>query len=74
MHNNILIEACDRPEILERIFRVIRHRGFKINKIESEFKQNKYEIKLVISSERLVSNLITQLEKLYDVTKVTLID
>lgn len=66
------IEANDKPVLVERILRVVRHRGFTIKQIlatqnhESKIAQ----IELVVDSDRPITLITNQVEKLWDVTNV----
>lgn len=62
--------ANARPETLERILRVVRHRGFRLVSLNAE--QNEAQLQLVINvqSPRDISLLINQLTKLEDVVSV----
>ncbi|MGV3345744.1 acetolactate synthase 2 small subunit [Enterobacteriaceae bacterium LUAb1] len=67
--HQLSVEASFRPEILERILRVIRHRGFQVcmmNMVSSD-STNRITIDLTVVSHRPVSLLLTQLNKLTDV-------
>lgn len=61
-----------RPEVLERILRVIRHRGFRVLSLNVETNESVLTIQLTLMSERAVTLLIAQLEKLFDVESVTI--
>ncbi|WP_345292070.1 acetolactate synthase 2 small subunit [Kangiella marina] len=57
---------------LERILRLIRHRGFKVNYClaRDESLENGMSVTLQLSSERSIDNLYHQLHKLVDVVEV----
>lgn len=67
------IKANDKPVLLERILRVIRHRGFVIKKVDAtqNHHSNIATIAIIVDSDRPISILINQIEKLWDVTTVT---
>lgn len=63
------IEARFRPEVLERILRVTRHRGFQVNAISMSqvLGGNNVSIELTVNSQRPLNLLCSQLIKLADV-------
>ncbi|PKH19625.1 acetolactate synthase 2 small subunit [Enterobacterales bacterium CwR94] len=70
--HQLSIEARFRPEILERILRVVRHRGFKVcaMNMNSPTNSESINIELTVASQRSVDLLSTQLSKLMDVACV----
>lgn len=62
--------ARHRPEILERLLRVIRHRGFIVIKMDMELIEDKVQIQFAVKSERALELLLNQLEKLPDVVEI----
>ena len=69
------IKADDKPVLLERVLRVIRHRGF-IVKQEAGTQNHESKIASVditVDSERPISFLVNQIEKLWDVRTVDVI-
>ena len=56
------------PEVLERVLRVARHRGFKVEQLEWQYETG--ELVVTVSSERAIFLLINQLAKLVDVKEV----
>ncbi|TDQ56624.1 acetolactate synthase small subunit [Mesocricetibacter intestinalis] len=71
MQNNLLsLSANYRPETLERILRVIRHRGFGLLALEMQTADNKIHLNMQVSSQRPLHLLVNQLVKLYDVEQV----
>lgn len=69
----ISISAQWRPETLERILRVVRHRGFVVVDLQSRLENQQVKMELTVQSERALSLLTNQLTKLYGVTDVTVI-
>ncbi|TCP94857.1 acetolactate synthase small subunit [Cricetibacter osteomyelitidis] len=65
--------AHHRPEVLERILRVVRHRGFVITEMTMQLKDEKVQLDFSVKSDRTSSLLVNQLVKLYDVETVELI-
>ncbi|KAB8312667.1 acetolactate synthase 2 small subunit [Erwinia endophytica] len=72
MQHQLSIEARCRPEILERILRVVRHRGFRVCAMNmvSGVDTDNINIELTVASQRSVDLLSTQLSKLMDVACV----
>ena len=69
----ISISAQWRPETLERILRVVRHRGFVAVDLQSHLENQQVKMELTVQSERALSLLTNQLTKLYGVTYVSVI-
>lgn len=59
-----------RPEVLERVLRLTRHRGFRIAQMEMTTHDANLVINMTVESERAIELLSRQLEKLLDVTLV----
>ncbi|WP_109079112.1 acetolactate synthase 2 small subunit [Aggregatibacter kilianii] len=70
MEHQIELTAQHRPEVLERILRVARHRGFTVTKMEMELIDDKVRLKFTVKSDRTLELLVSQLEKIYDVIEV----
>ncbi|CAH0291639.1 acetolactate synthase 2 regulatory subunit [bacteria symbiont BFo1 of Frankliniella occidentalis] len=72
MQHQLSIEARFRPEILERILRVVRHRGFQVcaMNMASLVNSDNINIEMTVASQRSVDLLSTQLSKLMDVACV----
>ncbi|GAA3542390.1 acetolactate synthase 2 small subunit [Zobellella aerophila] len=70
--HNLQIETQFRPEVLERVLRLTRHRGFRVDDMEMSTSVDcqKLNIRVTVSSERPIQLLSRQLEKLMDVTRV----
>ena len=66
------VKAHYRPEILERILRVVRHRGFRVTTMTmgQPAEADAISIDMTVSSLRSVDLLSVQLTKLMDVTSV----
>ncbi|MDC0610876.1 acetolactate synthase 2 small subunit [Vibrio sp.] len=66
------IKADDKPVLLERVLRVVRHRGFIIKQVAAT--QNHASkiasVEIIVDSDRPISTLINQIEKLWDVQTV----
>ncbi|WP_427833053.1 acetolactate synthase 2 small subunit [Actinobacillus pleuropneumoniae] len=65
---DLTLKAEKRPETLERILRVVRHRGFEVVTLSAQNNGNQFEITLSVQSERAIELLTHQLSKLIDVT------
>lgn len=72
LNYQLTIQACSRPEMLERILRVVRHRGFRVTAINmTSLAQNEQMvIQLTVISERPLELLVNQLEKLLYISQV----
>lgn len=62
-----VIKANKRPETLERLLRVIRHRGFEVLSLHAENHGSEITLKVTVQSERSLELLFNQLVKLPDV-------
>ncbi|UAJ65265.1 acetolactate synthase 2 small subunit [Candidatus Schneideria nysicola] len=69
---SLSIESRYCPEMIERILRVVRHRGFELCALNViPFYSTKIvNIYLTVSSRRSVELLVTQLSKLIDVQSI----
>ena len=67
MEHQIELTAQHRPEVLERILRVIRHRGFTVTQMNMQLIDDKVRLKFTVKSDRTLDLLVSQLEKLPDV-------
>ena len=70
MEHQIDLTAQHRPEVLERILRVIRHRGFTVTQMEMQLIDDKVRLKFTVESDRTLELLVSQLEKIYDVVEI----
>lgn len=68
---DLTVKATKRPETLERILRVVRHRGFEVLTLNLNSLDNEFELKLSVQSSRAVGLLTHQLNKLIDVTQIS---
>ena len=59
-----------RPEVLERVLRVVRHRGFALCALNMEQDCQQLRITVTVESERPIQQLWSQLVKLVDVSRV----
>ncbi|WP_252178586.1 acetolactate synthase 2 small subunit [Endozoicomonas sp. 4G] len=71
-HFALTIQCRKTPEVMERLLRVVRHRGFELQR----FSMTSAECGKIVSadlevcSERSIEMLTRQIEKLYDVLQV----
>ena len=70
MERQIKLTAQHRPEVLERILRVVRHRGFTVTQMDMQLIDDKVRLKITVKSDRTLELLVSQLEKLPDVIEI----
>ena len=70
MEHQIDLPAQHRPEVLERIIRVVRHRGFTVTQMDMQLIDDKVRLKFTVKSDRTLELLVSQLEKLPDVIEM----
>ena len=70
MEHQIDLTAQHRPEVLERILRVVRHRGFTVTQMDMQLIDGKVRLKFTVKSDRTLDLLVSQLEKLPDVIEI----
>ena len=70
MEHQIELTAQHRPEVLERILRVVRHRGFTVTQMDMQLIDEKVRLKFTVKSDRTLDLLVSQLEKLPDVIEM----
>ena len=66
----LTLQAQWRPEVLERILRVVRHRGFRLVQLEMNSSETQIELAFKAAGERPIENLVSQLDKLFDVQQI----
>ena len=66
----IEVVAQHRIEVLERILRIVRHRGFIVTKMVMELIDGKVRLKFTVKSDRTLDLLVNQLVKLPDVVTI----
>ena len=59
-----------RPEVLERVLRVIRLRGFTVTNMEMALVETQVPLKITVKSDRTFDLLVNQLVKLPDVIEI----
>lgn len=69
-HYTFELTAQHRPEVLERVLRVIRLRGFTVTNMDMALVETKVQIKITVKSDRTFDLLVNQLAKLPDVLNI----
>ncbi|MFQ9134763.1 MAG: acetolactate synthase 2 small subunit [Haemophilus parainfluenzae] len=64
------LTAQHRPEVLERVLRVIRLRGFTVTNMDMAMVETKVQLKITVKSDRTFDLLVNQLAKLPDVIEI----
>ncbi|GLQ71929.1 acetolactate synthase 2 small subunit [Vibrio penaeicida] len=66
------IKADDKPVLLERVLRVVRHRGFIIRQVAAtqNHESKVASVEIIVDSDRPISMLVSQIEKLWDIRSV----
>ena len=66
------IKADDKPVLLERVLRVIRHRGFIIKQVAAtqNHESKIASVEIIVDSDRPITTVINQIEKLWDIRTV----
>ena len=62
--------AQHRPEVLERVLRVIRLRGFTVTNMDMTLVESQVQLKITVKSDRTFDLLVNQLAKLPDVMEI----
>ena len=62
--------AQHRPEVLERVLRVIRLRGFTVTNMDMALVDTQVRLKITVKSDRTVDLLVNQLAKLPNVIEI----
>ena len=64
------LTAQHRPEVLERVLRVIRLRGFTVINMDMALIETQVQLKITVKSDRTFDLLVNQLAKLPDVIEI----
>ena len=76
MEYSLSLTTRAQADTLERILRVTRHRGFRVQSLNMELHSSganqQQSMQLIVSSERPLALLLTQLNKLIDVHNIEL--
>ncbi|AQS38269.1 acetolactate synthase, small subunit [Shewanella psychrophila] len=68
MSYQLSLTLMQQPEVLERVLRVVRHRGFKVTKMNMQLEGDQsVQLAMQVESERAIELLTNQLDKLFDV-------
>ena len=62
--------AQHRPEVLERVLRVIRLRGFTVTNMNMALVETQVQLKITVKSDRTFDLWVNQLAKLPDVIEI----
>ena len=62
--------AQHRPEVLERVLRVIRLRGFTVTNLDMALVDTQVRLKITVKSDRTFDLLVNQLAKLPNVIEI----
>ncbi len=62
--------AQHRPEVLERVLRVIRLRGFTVTNMDMALVETQVQLEITVKSDRTFDLLVNQLTKLPDVIEI----
>ena len=62
--------AQHRPEVLERVLRVIRLRGFTVTNMDMALVDTQVRLKITVKSDRTFDLLVNQLAKLPNVIEI----
>ncbi|WP_081622099.1 acetolactate synthase 2 small subunit [Endozoicomonas elysicola] len=76
MSFQLQLQCHKQPDVVERVLRVVRHRGFTLNTMSMTPSNcgQKIELSMTVSSLRPAHLLITQVQKLHDVVTLRCID
>ena len=69
-HYTFELTAQHRPEVLERVLRVIRLRGFTVTNMDMTLVDIQVQLKITVKSDRTFDLLVNQLAKLPDVMEI----
>ena len=69
-HYTCKLTAQHRPEVLERVLRVIRLRGFTVTNMDMALVDTQVQLKITVKSDRTFDLLVNQLAKLPDVLNI----
>ena len=64
------LTAQHRPEVLERVLRVIRLRGFTVTNMDMALVETQVQLEITVKSDRTFDLLVNQLTKLPDVIEI----
>lgn len=69
MPKQLTLSVDNNSDALERVLRVVRHRGYAVRRVEAEMPESgeRMEVKLELASSRPAFGLVAQLAKLAEV-------
>ncbi len=70
----LTLQCHKQQDVIERILRVVRHRGFTLDSMSLASSCEQFELNLTLSSKRPVHLLVSQVEKLQDVITLTYVN
>ncbi|NMH65139.1 acetolactate synthase 2 small subunit [Shewanella salipaludis] len=74
MRHSLELTMQQRPEVLERVLRVTRHRGFTVTQLQMRINEDaSLSLDIMVDAERAIELLSNQLNKLIDVTQCRVI-
>ena len=69
-HYTFELTTQHRTEVLERVLRVIRLRGFTVTNMDMALVDTQVQLKITVKSDRTFDLLVNQLAKLPDVMEI----
>jgi len=73
MQYQIEMVLDNQPAALERVLQVVRYRQFQLEGLEMQSEeQNKLTVNMKVSSQHSINILTSQLNKLYDLARLTI--
>ncbi|MCF1428065.1 MAG: acetolactate synthase 2 small subunit [Shewanella sp.] len=73
MKHSLELQVSRRPEVLERVLRVVRHRGFRVTHMQMREQGDSSLLAMTVEAERAIELLSNQLIKLVDVNLCTVL-
>ncbi len=70
MMHTFNVTVADRPAVLERLLRIIRHRGYRLLSMNVTSSGDELSMQISVDSEKPAMQLVNQLDKLYDVINI----
>lgn len=73
MRYQIELQLNNHPAVLERVLQVVRYRRFQLEGLQMESQgQDKLTVMLKVSGQQSINILTSQLNKLYDLARLTI--
>ncbi|MCP4411407.1 MAG: acetolactate synthase 2 small subunit [Gammaproteobacteria bacterium] len=70
MMHTFNVTLADKPAVLERLLRVIRHRGYRLLSMNVKSSGDELSMQISVVSKKPAMQLVHQLDKLYDVINI----